>query len=149
MMNASFAGMFPTSAHRARRAAIAAPSDDAPADDATAAAMVDALEALSANDPKKAAAILAAAIKGTYEAEGNGGEIPPVEDMEAEGIPKALAHDIDGQAQTNPSLARNSLKHARARLGIAANPYAPDMARARTAAGGNPWLPHGGREGAK
>jgi hypothetical protein len=139
-----------TNLYVGRRATLAAPADDA------TAAMQDALDALKANDTKKAAEILAAAIQGTYD-----GELPSPDEMQGEGIPAALATEIGEQAQTNPALARNSLKHARARLGINSHAYLPNEARARAARGpgspflpderrvkgeSNPWLPHGGRK---
>jgi hypothetical protein len=105
-------------------------------------ALRDALDALKASDPKKAAAILGAALEGSY-APDDDSEIPPVEDMEDEGIPKALAAEIGVQAQTNPALARISLKNARARLGTTKAAYLPAAgARARIE---NPWLPFGGK----
>ncbi len=140
----TFPGMFPAGL-RARRAVVAAPDDEDATDGRATAAMIDALEALSLNDPKKAAAILAAAIRGEYQSEG-GTSVPPVQDMEAEGIPQALAAEIDEQKGANPALARSSLAHARARLGTTKNAFLPPVgARARV---GNPWLPFGGREGA-
>jgi hypothetical protein len=109
-------------------------------------AIRDALDAIKANNPKRAEAILAAAIEGTYEPEDDG-ELASPEQMEAEGLPRALAEEISEQAKTNPAQARSSLRHARARLGTT-NAYLPPAGvRARVEIP-SPYLPWGGRQGA-